>query len=213
VPLLNLSHGRHDASSMARRGMNCGPLRNGMVCLGTVWPVMVSRETTIVLARRPINAAVVGSLWWCRVCYSLFRQCKAVFVPMGLVTSCSGVAGQAMETTPVQARFPIDAGGVGFVGESPGEASRCGLSRVTSWNQARAGTEPDQRRRLGMGWGRFWRGSFCCVGSMRATAGLGELRKTTTRSARFRFRRRMVACVWLRPGRARYGGVSPVMAW
>ena len=86
------------------------------------------------------------------------------------------------QTTPVQARFPIDAGGVGFVGESPGEASRCGLSRVTSWNQARAGTGPDQRRRLGMDsggprfsparCGRLSSGWLCCVLSWLGLAAL-----------------------------------------
>ena len=53
------------------------------------------KETTIVLARRPINAAVVGSV--------RARRCPARY----------GKFGCGLETTPVQARFPIDAGGVG----------------------------------------------------------------------------------------------------
>lgn len=52
-------------------------------------------QTTIVQARRPINAAVVGSVRarWCPAMYGKF--------------------GCGLETTFVQARFPIDAGGVG----------------------------------------------------------------------------------------------------
>jgi hypothetical protein len=70
--------------------------------------------------------------------------------------------GQGMftETTPVQARFPIDAGGVGWIAVrligassfwSVLASSGHGITRLdASSNQARAGTGPDQRRRLGM---------------------------------------------------------------
>ena len=52
-------------------------------------------ETTIVRARRPINAAVVGSVG--------ARRRPAMY----------GKFGSGLETTLVKARFPIDAGGVG----------------------------------------------------------------------------------------------------
>ena len=55
-----------------------------------------------------------------------------------LVPLCSGVARLGVArlgvsrllTTPVQARFPIDAGGVVFFVASPGDASWCAASRV-----------------------------------------------------------------------------------
>jgi hypothetical protein len=62
---------------------------------------------------------------------------------------------------------------------------RSGLAML--FNHARAGTGLDQRQRRGMSRGRFGCGSFCRVASRRE--------KTTTRSARFRLRRRMVGCI------------------
>jgi hypothetical protein len=92
-----------------------------------------------------------GVFRWCRACSGLFRQCKAGFVPMGMGMLCSGLAGSVMATTPVQARFPIDAGGVGCVWLVQGTARRGPLfSVVACFHQARAGTGPDQRRRLGI---------------------------------------------------------------
>jgi hypothetical protein len=47
------------AASMPRGGMCCGSFRNGMVVLGVICSVTASHRTTIVLARRPIDAAMV----------------------------------------------------------------------------------------------------------------------------------------------------------
>lgn len=153
--------------------------------------------TTIVRARRPIDAAVVGSV--------RARRCPARY----------GKFGSGLETTPVQARFPIDAGGVGCVTAGLGELCLVQASCVGSWrvqlrNHARAGTGLDQRQRRGMDFGPVWRGVLLhAVAShgppRRVMAGRGS--KTTTRSARFRLRRRMVGCTteWC-------GGLMLVMA-
>lgn len=71
---------------------------------------------------------------------------------------CLFMASQA--ATPVQARFPIDAGGVGLIMVCLGlvfcgRSMRVGARKVKSrkgrfTNQPRAGTVPDQRRRVGM---------------------------------------------------------------
>jgi hypothetical protein len=76
------------------------------------------KETTIVLARRPIDAAVVGCT---KVRLGEARQCSQGLVAVRCSTSvlvsarpdrtCRG----RFLTTPVQARFPIDAGGVGCI--------------------------------------------------------------------------------------------------
>lgn len=77
--------------------MKQGPARHVMSCLATAWPVTASQGTTIVRARRPINAAVVGSVRarWCPAMYGKF--------------------GCGLETTLVQARGWINASGVGWV--------------------------------------------------------------------------------------------------
>jgi len=48
------------AASMLRGGMCCGSFRNGTAVQGVIFSATASRGTTIVLARRPIDAAVVG---------------------------------------------------------------------------------------------------------------------------------------------------------
>jgi len=83
-----------------------------------------------------------------------------MFIAERCVAFSCVTARQIVETTPVQARFPIDAGGVGciavcLIGAASFWAmlasSGHGITRLDALrNQARAGTVPDQRRRLGM---------------------------------------------------------------
>jgi hypothetical protein len=73
-----------------------------------------------------------------------------------------GVDRCGLRTTPVQARFPIDAGGVGSdcVSAAHVSSGRAVSRSGRTWNQARAGTGPDQRRRLGMRQGMVRRVEF-----------------------------------------------------
>lgn len=135
------------ACDCERRGVGLIMVSSGAVMFGLSGCIALRHRmnTTIVLARRPINAAVVALIQarWCTA--SRCAERRVVFWHL---------------TTPVQARFPIDAGGVGFImacfsAAMHGEVSWCvAMSALascgSSWNQARVGTVPDQRRRLGM---------------------------------------------------------------
>lgn len=157
----NHLHGRRGRGFDAARW---DALRFVLASSGWLVPVQtgLGLETTIVRARRPIDAAVVGSGELVRGELVRGKACRVLV---------------SFSTTPVQARFPFDAGGVGFrcchgmARQVPARpvvlrrveprrgAAGCGVSwRGSFINQARAGTEPDQRRRLGMVCVRV-----CCV--------------------------------------------------
>jgi hypothetical protein len=145
------------AASMPRCGMYCGELILGMPWRVDACRCMLDFGTTIVLARRPIDAAVVGSG-------------ELVFGELVCGKACRVLV--SFSTTPVQARFPIDAGGVGLTMSRPGNAGTvvvsCGLSmRVYQPSSCRhgAGSTP-------AAWGGLRQGPVGC----------GSLRSVWTRS-------------------------------
>jgi hypothetical protein len=140
------------ASSMARRGMHQGGASWGTSGSGDVRCGVLQKPPTrsawsrlrcckvgyapVSLGGARRGAVVFGELWKPPSCWHGGRSTRPWWDVMRRAEEswceASWVAERRVvfwhKTTPVQARFPIDAGGVGFVGESPGEASRCGLS-------------------------------------------------------------------------------------
>jgi len=123
-------------------------------------------KTTIVLARRPINAAVVGSG-------------ELVFGELVCGKACRVLV--SFSTPPVQARFPIDAGGVGLTMSRPGNAGTvvvsCGLSmRVHQPSSCRHGAGSTPAAWGGLRQGPVGCGSLRSVGTRLNGAGQGCVR-------------------------------------
>jgi len=78
------------ACGCERRGVACNVARH--VRLVPVGLVLVMAccvsETTIVRARGPIDAAVVGCVWWRQACSGLACRCEFCCVKVGLVMAC-----------------------------------------------------------------------------------------------------------------------------
>jgi hypothetical protein len=161
-----------------------------------------------VLARRPIDAAVVG-----------FSSGEMVPGKIWQGLMSFGNHTRAGTVPDRRGRCGMRSGGSWSCA-----VGRCWFRSVQSWsvksrlvksnNQARAGTGPDQRRRLGMRNGMS-RCRSALVGhgwqsSVRARF-VALVLGTAIAVGAVRLRRLVAGCVWLRPGWSRYGGASPVL--
>ena len=157
------------ACGCERRGVEWIMVSSGAVMFGLSGCVVLRHrmDTTIVLARRPINAAVVESV--------VLRCDESVRGESVCGKACCVLA------KPHPCRH-----GSRSTREVWGELwhvqSGCGVlcpvasRRVSAFNQARAGTVPDQRRRLGMNSGSMRLDSVCRGESRSCVASRGMLR-------------------------------------